>query len=33
MKNKEVFLDFDEYNSIIRSESWNIFAHLTERSL
>ncbi len=33
MKNKEVFLDFDEYNTIIKSTAWNIFAEITEKSL
>jgi hypothetical protein len=32
-KNNEVWEDFDEYNAKIRSQSWQIFAHLTERSI
>lgn len=33
IKNKEVFLDFEEYDSMIRSESWKIFAAITARSI
>lgn len=33
IKNKEVFLDFDEYDAMIKSESWQLFAALTEKSL